>query len=184
MRQFELIGGLLKRWRSWGWGVPGRSRDAQTAHVPSQLDLRRALVTATATALFRVMAQAMAEPLGWPGELSRPKPFPQLHRAAGAHLHHSLWGHRRPATSFTTPAVSSGLSPLAYHFLAGVLEHAPGPWCASPIPQPESYARARGPDHQVRRHLVAGLDPSYGRQQRSHMVRIPDDQAPGTAPGR
>jgi len=171
MRQFELIGGLLEAMEELGWGPYQADHEDANGQFEINWTFADALVTADRHALFRVMAQAMAEPLGWQVSFA-PKPFPQL-TGSGAHLHHSLWD-TEGRNLFHDPRGELGLSPLAYHFLAGVLEHAPA-LCAITNPTAESYARLGGQTTKSGATWSPGWI-SYGGNNRSHMVRIPDDQ--------
>jgi glutamine synthetase len=171
MRQFELIGGLLEAMEELGWGPYQADHEDANGQFEINWTFADALVTADRHALFRVMAQAMAEPLGARVSFG-PKPFPQL-TGSGAHLHHSLWDSSG-RNLFHDPRGELGLSRLAYHFLGGLLEHAPA-LCAITNPTAESYARLGG----ITTNSGATWSPgwiSYGGNNRSHMVRIPDDQ--------
>ncbi|NQV11253.1 MAG: type III glutamate--ammonia ligase [Cyanobacteria bacterium] len=171
MRQFELIGGLLEAMEELGWGPYQADHEDANGQFEINWTFADALVTADRHALFRVMAQAMAEPLGARVSFA-PKPFPQL-TGSGAHLHHSLWD-ASGRNLFHDPRGELGLSPLAYHFLAGVLAHAPA-LCAITNPTAESYARLGGQTTNSGATWSPGWI-SYGGNNRSHMVRIPDDQ--------
>ncbi len=171
MRQYGLIGGLLEAMEELGWGPYQADHEDANGQFEINWTFDDAMVTADRHAFFRVMVQSMAEPLGWQASF-RPKPFAAL-TGNGAHLHHSLWdgGGRN---LFHDPRGELGLSPLAYRFLAGLLEHAPA-LCAITNPTEESYRRLGG------RTTSSGAtwSPSwisYGGNNRTHMVRIPDDQ--------
>lgn len=140
MRQFELIGGLLEAMEELGWGPYQADHEDANGQFEINWTFADALVTADRHAFFRVMAQSMAEPLGARVSFG-PKPFPQL-TGSGAHLHHSLWDSSG-RNLFHDPRGELGLSQLAYHFLGGLLEHAPA-LCAITNPTAESYARLGG----------------------------------------
>ncbi|MCT0209443.1 MAG: type III glutamate--ammonia ligase [Cyanobium sp.] len=171
MRQYPLIGGLLDGMGDLGWGPYQADHEDANGQFELNWTYADALVTADRHAFFRVMAQAMAEQHGARVSFS-PKPFASL-TGNGAHLHHSLWnadGHNL----FHDPRGPLGLSALAYKFLGGLLEHAPA-LCALTNPVAESYQRLGG------LHTTSGStwSPgwiSYGGNNRTHMVRIPDDQ--------
>jgi glutamine synthetase len=171
MRQLELIGGLLEAMEELGWGPYQADHEDANGQFEINWTFADALVTADRHAFFRVMAQAMAERQGWRVSFE-PKPFADL-TGNGAHLHHSLWDSDG-RNLFHDPRGPLGLSPLAYHFLAGLLEHAPA-LCAITNPVTGSYRRlaARAPTSG------ASWSPgwiSYGGNNRTHMVRIPDHQ--------
>src|SRR6202167_834910 len=100
-----------------------------------------------------------------------PKPFSNR-TGSGAHFHVSL-GSAAQKNAFHDPADKSGmgLSPMAYHFLGGVLAHARA-FCAVAAPTVNSYKR-----------LVVGRSLSgatwapayiaYGDNNRTACVRVP-----------
>jgi glutamine synthetase len=117
------------------------------------------------------MAAALAEKHG--ARISfEPKPIAEL-TGNGAHLHCSLWdGAGR--NLFHDPSGALGLSQLAYHFLGGLLAHAPA-LCALTNPVPDSYRRlGRSITSSGATWSPAWI--SYGSNNRTHMVRIPDSQ--------
>ncbi len=171
MRQYGLIGGLLEAMEELGWGPYQADHEDANGQFELNWTFADALVTADRHAFFRVMAQSMAERQGW-GVSFRPKPFADL-TGNGAHLHHSLWdeGGRN---LFHDPRGVMGLSSLAYAFLGGLLEHAPA-LCALTNPMAESYRRLGGSTTTSGSTWSPGWI-SYGGNNRTHMVRIPDDQ--------
>jgi glutamine synthetase len=117
------------------------------------------------------MVQALAERHGVRASF-QPKPIAEL-TGNGAHLHCSLW-EEGGRNAFHDPSGEKGLSTIAYHFLAGVLAHAPA-LCALTNPIPSSYRRlARSITLSGATWSPAWI--SYGGNNRTHMVRIPDDQ--------
>ncbi len=171
MRQLELIGGLLEAMEELGWGPYQADHEDANGQFEINWTFADALTTADRHAFFRVMAQAMAERLGWSVDF-RPKPFPEL-TGNGAHLHHSLWD-ASGRNLFHDPRGELGLSALAYAFLGGLQEHAPA-LCALTNPTEESYRRLGGTTTSSGATWSPGWI-SYGGNNRTHMVRIPDDQ--------
>jgi len=141
MRQFELIAACSKAMVDWAGAVPRPNHDElPNGQFEDQLAFVRALVTADRHASSG-MAQADAEP--WLARRAfAPQALPQLtvQRRPPAPL---AWTPKA-ATSFTTPAVSSGRLPLAYPFLAGVLGANAPALCGHHNPTAESYCAARG----------------------------------------
>ena len=171
MRQLPLIGGLLGAMEELGWGPYQADHEDANGQFELNWTFADALVTADRHAFFRVMASGMAELQG--NRVSfEPKPFAHL-TGNGAHLHLSLWdgGGRN---LFHDPRGDKGLSPLAYAFLAGVLEHAAA-LCALTNPTAQSYRRLAGRTTSSGATWSPGWI-SYGGNNRTHMVRIPDDQ--------
>ena len=87
--------------------------------------------------------------------------------ASGCHLHHSLIDPTTGANLFADPADPYGLSPLAWHFLGGLLVHAPA-LVALLSPTPNDYKRYQ-PGFFAPTHLCWGPD------NRAAAVRIPAD---------
>jgi glutamine synthetase len=105
------------------------------------------------------------------------KPFAAL-TGNGCHTHLSLWGANGNAMAgrnlFHDPDGELGLSRLAYHFLGGLIEHAPA-LCAITNPTVNSYRRlAAPPTTSGATWSPGGI--SYTGNNRTHMVRIPDGQ--------
>jgi len=117
-----------------------------------------------------VMAAAVAERHGCAVSFD-PKPIEGL-TGNGAHLHLSLWQEGR--NLFHDPAGEKGLSPLAYHFLGGLLAHAPA-LCALTNPIPASYRRL-APATTASGATWSPAWICYGGNNRTPMVRIPDGQ--------
>jgi glutamate---methylamine ligase len=100
-----------------------------------------------------------------------PKPFMHL-TGNGCHAHVSLWDRGGDINLFHDPEGELGLSLLAYHFLGGVLAHAE-PLSALFTPTVNSFKRITAAP------TVSGAtwSPnaiSYGGNNRTHMVRIPE----------
>jgi glutamine synthetase len=171
MRHYPLISELLAAMEELGWGPYQADHEDANGQFEINWCFADALTTADRHAFFRVMVAALAEKHGSRASFA-PKPFPDL-TGNGAHLHLSLWdGSGR--NLFPDPSGPLGLAPLAYHFLGGLLEHAPA-LCALTNPVPASYRRlARTPTSSGATWSPAWI--SYGANNRTHMVRIPDNQ--------
>jgi glutamine synthetase len=81
---------------------------------------------------------------------------------SGCHLNLSLWRGDEPATA--DPGDPSGLSPVARHFLAGVLQRLPA-LAALTAASANSYRR-------LRPHFWAGAYRAWGAQNREAAVRV------------
>jgi glutamine synthetase len=154
-----------------GWGPYQADHEDANGQFEINWAFADALVTADRHAFFRVMAQGMAERLGWRVSF-RPKPFAGL-TGNGTHLHHSLWD-ADGRNLFHDPRGALGLSDRAYAFLGGLMAHAPA-LCALTNPIAESYRRLGGLTTTSGATWSPGWI-SYGGNNRTHMVRIPDDQ--------
>ncbi|WP_216900092.1 type III glutamate--ammonia ligase [Synechococcus sp. CCY 9618] len=171
MRHYPLISELLEGMESLGWGPYQADHEDANGQFELNWTYAEALVTADRHAFFRVMAAALAERHGVRVSF-QPKPIPEL-TGNGAHLHASLWD-AAGRNLFHDPSGEKGLSELAYRFLAGLLAHAPA-LCALTNPVAGSYRRlARSVTTSGATWSPSWI--SYGGNNRTHMVRIPDDQ--------
>jgi glutamine synthetase len=175
MRQYPLISALMEGMEELGWGPYQADHEDANGQFEINWTFSEALVTADRHAFFRVMVAALAERQGLRASF-RPKPFQRL-TGNGAHLHLSLWEAKpegRGRNLFHDPEGTLGLSSLAYHFLGGLLAHAPA-LCALTNPSANSYARLGGaPTSSGATWSPTWI--SYGGNNRTHMVRLPDDQ--------
>jgi glutamine synthetase len=91
---------------------------------------------------------------------------------SGLHLHLSLWRDGASLFPADDDPRGHGLTPLAYSFLAGILEHAPG-MQAVIAPTVNSYKRT-GATSTRSGATWSPRHASYGGNDRTHFVRIPD----------
>jgi glutamine synthetase len=170
MRRYPLISALLDAMEELGWGPYQADHEDANGQFELNWTFADALTTADRHAFFKVMAATLAEKHGC-GISFDPKPIDGL-TGNGAHLHVSLWEGSR--NLFHDPGGEKGLSPLAYQFLAGLLAHAPA-LCALTNPVPASYRRlARATTSSGSTWSPAWI--SYGGNNRTHLVRIPNEQ--------
>ena len=127
MRQFGLIWPLLTAMEQLGWGPYQADHEDANGQFEINWTFAEALTTADRHAFFKVMVKAMAEQQGLRASFMA-KPFAAL-TGNGCHTHLSLWGANGSAMAgrnlFNDPDGELGLSSLAYHFLGGLIEHAP-----------------------------------------------------------
>jgi len=170
MRRYPLIRDLLAAMEELGWGPYQADHEDANGQFELNWTFADALTTADRHAFFRVMAATLAEEHGCQVSFD-PKPI-EARTGNGAHLHLSLW--QGETNLFHDPAGEKGLSQLAYHFLGGLLEHARA-LCALTNPVPASYRRlARSTTSSGATWSPAWI--SYSGNNRTHLVRIPDDQ--------
>ena len=176
MRRYPLIGPLLEAMEELGWGPYQADHEDANGQFEVNWTFADGLTTADRHAFFKVMVKSLAEQQGMRASFM-PKPFETL-TGNGCHTHLSLWG--LPGTPgagsnlFANTVGKKGLSPLAYHFLGGLMAHAPA-LCAITNPSVNSYRRlAAPPTTSGATWSPGGI--SYTANNRTHMVRIPDDQ--------
>jgi len=170
MRRLPLIRELVEAMEGLGWGPYQADHEDANGQFELNWTFADALTTADRHAFFRVMAAALAERHGCAASFD-PKPIEGL-TGNGAHLHLSLWQEGR--NLFHDPAGEKGLSAVAYHFLGGLLAHAPA-LCALTNPIPASYRRL-APATTASGATWSPAWICFGGNNRTPMVRIPDGQ--------
>ncbi len=132
----QLAAGLM------GCGLDVFQIDHEDAHGQFELNFHHAdaLTSADHLMLFKMAAHALAEQHGMVFSMM-PKPFAKQ-PGSGMHFHVSMWDGDGPDAScmFDGNQNSSDLSPLAHHFIAGVLHHSAA-LCALAAPTVNSYKR-------------------------------------------
>jgi glutamine synthetase len=159
-----------------GWGV--YQCDHEDANFQYEVNFRYAdaLVTADRTIFFRMMASQLAQRAGAIASFMA-KPF-ATRTGSGAHMHYHLADAARGANLFHDESDSRGLglSRLAYHFIGGVLDHAPA-LCAVTSPTINCYKRLQmGPALTGSRSGYTWTPAfiSYGDNNRTQMLRVPE----------
>lgn len=168
MRQFDLIATLVNYMEQFGWEPYQCDHEDANGQFELNWTYADALVTADRHVFFKYMVKTLAEQRGLVASFM-PKPFSHL-TGNGAHVHMSLWNNGSNAFLDTTDEM--GMSSLGYEFLAGVLSHARGlsALCAPTI---NSYRRL-GATMTESGSTWSPRYLSYGGNNRTHMVRIPD----------
>lgn len=129
-----------------------------------------ALTTADRVITARYLISMVAEKRGMTATFM-PKPFTDR-TGSGLHLHLSLWRDGTALFPDGDDPRGLGLSPLAYSFLAGVVGHAPG-LQAVIGPTVNSYKRTGATSTRSGATWSPRLA-SYGGNDRTHFVRVPD----------
>jgi glutamine synthetase len=171
MRHYPLISDLLSALQDLGWGPYQADHEDANGQFEINWTFDDALITADRHAFFRFLVPWRAEAHGLTASF-RPRPFVEL-TGNGCHLHHSLWD-TSGRNLFPDPQGELGLSAMALHFLGGVLEHAPA-LCAFTNPTSASYRRLAGASTTSGTTWSPAWI-SWGANNRTHLVRVPDDQ--------
>jgi glutamine synthetase len=142
----------------------------EVAHGQHEIDFRYAdaLTTADNISTFRFVVKYVANRFGLIASFM-PKPvFGQ--NGSGMHTHQSLFAGGENA--FWDPKAQWELSPVALHYIGGLLEHARG-FCAITNPLVNSYKR-----------LVPGYEApvnvAWSMHNRSPLIRVPERRGHGT----
>ena len=114
--------------------------DHEDAHGQFEVNFHYAdaLTSADNLMLFKMAAHELAEQHGMVFSMM-PKPFANQ-PGSGMHFHVSMWDGHEPNANCVFDDARADLSPLAHHFIAGVLHHSAA-LCALAAPTVNSYKR-------------------------------------------
>jgi glutamine synthetase len=169
MRRYDVIREICDAMLALGWGPYQNDHEDANGQFEMNWDYADALVTADRHAFFKYMVKSIAEKHGLRATFM-PKPFSHL-TGNGCHAHVSLWDSKGKNV-FADTKGELGISETGYHFLGGLMTHAPA-LCALMNPTVNSYKRLNAP----RTMSGATWSPNtitYGGNNRTHMIRIPD----------
>lgn len=171
-RMYEHLTAVTRAMNALGWGNYANDHEDGAGQFEQNFDYAEALTTADRVISLRYIVSMLAEERNMTATFM-PKPFSD--RAGnGLHLHLSLWEGEQPAFPASDDSRSIGISPLAYSFVAGVLDHAAG-LSAFLAPSVNSYKR-RGARTTSSGATWSPTKATYGGNDRTHFIRIPDDK--------
>jgi glutamine synthetase len=170
MRRYDVITEICDAMQALGWGPYQNDHEDANGQFEMNWDYADALVTADRHAFFKYMAKSIAEKHGLRATFM-PKPFSHL-TGNGCHAHVSVWDRSGKKSLFSDPKGELGISELGYNFLGGIMGHAQG-LCAIANPTVNSYKRLNAPV-TASGATWAPNTITYGGNNRTHMVRIPD----------
>ncbi len=159
-----------------GWGVYQSDHEDANFQYEVNFQYAEALETADRLIAFRMMAGQLAQRAGAIATFMA-KPF-STRTGSGAHMHYHLADAASGANRFRDDSDPRGLglSALAYHFIGGILDHAPA-LCAVTSPTVNCYKRLQmGPALTGSRSGYTWTPAfiSYGDNNRTQMLRIPE----------
>jgi glutamine synthetase len=164
--------------RTLGWGVYQSDHEDANAQFEINFKYADALTTADRFVFFKMMASQVAAKYGAIATFMA-KPFSDR-TGSGAHVHYHIAdaasGKNLCVTDGKTDRRGMGHSELGYHFIGGVLAHAPA-LCAVTSPTVNCYKRL-----QIGARLYSPLSGytwtpafiSYGDNNRTQMIRCPE----------
>jgi glutamine synthetase len=171
-RMYDHLTAVSSAMNALGWGNYANDHEDANGQFEQNFAYADALTTADRVITSRYLISMLAEQRGMTATFM-PKPFSDR-TGSGLHLHLSLW--RDGGSLFPAEASEDergfGISELAYHFLAGVLEHAPG-LQAVLGPTVNSYKRT-GATSTRSGATWSPRRATYGGNDRTHYLRIPD----------
>ncbi|MEM9715773.1 MAG: type III glutamate--ammonia ligase [Pseudomonadota bacterium] len=169
MRRYDVISEICTTMIELGWGPYQNDHEDANGQFEINWDFGPCLRTADQHAFFKFMVKEIAEKHGFRATFM-PKPFTNL-TGNGCHVHHSVWTLDGKTCVFDG-ADEMGLSEVAYHFLGGLMAHGQA-ICAITNPTVNSYKRINAPA-TLSGATWAPQSVTYGGNNRTHMVRIPD----------
>ena len=169
MRRYDLIAEICDAIELLGWEPYQNDHEDANGQFEINWKYAEALKTADRMTFFKYLVKTLAEKHGLRATFM-PKPFSNL-TGNGCHVHASVWD-RETGKNLFVGNDELGMSPLSYHFLGGMLHSAEG-MCAITNPTVNSYRRIRA----ATTTSGATWSPNtitYGGNNRTHMIRIPD----------
>ena len=170
MRRYDVISDICSTLLELGWGPYQNDHEDANGQFEINWDYSDCLKTADQLCFFRFMVKSIAEKHDMRATFM-PKPFAQL-TGNGCHVHASLWSLDEKTCLTNDPDGELGISDMGYHFLGGVLAHAEG-LAALTNPTVNSYKRINAPVTSSGATWAPNTI-TYGGNNRTHMVRIPD----------
>ncbi len=172
-RAYDHLSTLSRTMNELGWENYSNDHEDANGQFEHNFAYADALRTADRVILFRYFAQLAAQRAGKIATFM-PKPFAHL-TGNGLHMHVSVWDaeSKQPLFADAEDPRGHGLSGLGYNFIAGLLDHAPG-LLALTCPTVNSYKRIGAGSRTLSGSSWAPGYASYGGNNRTHMVRIPD----------
>lgn len=170
-RMYDHLTAVSTAMNSLGWGNYANDHEDGNGQFEQNFAHADAMVTADRVISARYLVQMLARAGGMTATFM-PKPF-TARTGSGLHLHLSLWDDAGvPAFPDDTDARGLGLSATAYGFVAGLLAHARG-LHALIAPTVNSYKRT-GAATTTSGATWAPKGATYGGNDRTHFVRVPD----------
>ena len=171
-RMFDHLATVSKSLNRLGWANYANDHEDANGQFEQNFRYADALTTADRLIFFRYMVHMVAHQAGMAATFM-PKPFGNL-TGSGLHLHSSLWDAETGAELFTDPgdARGLGLSELAYHYIGGLIAHAPA-MAAVTCPTVNSYKRF-GVGAPQSGATWAPAYATYGGNNRTQMLRVPE----------
>jgi glutamine synthetase len=165
---------LTRHCNALGWGVYQTDHEDANGQFEVNFKYADALTTADRYTFFKMMTSQVAARHGAIAT-HMAKPFTNR-TGSGAHLHYHLADAASGENLFTDLADPRGLglSPLAYHFLGGIIRHAPA-LCAVTSPTINCYKRLLVGDGLQSTRSGFTWTPafiSYGDNNRTQMIRV------------
>ncbi len=170
-RMYDHLTTVSKYMNQLGWANYANDHEDANGQFEQNFQYADALTTADRLIFFRYMVHMLAHRAGMAATFMA-KPFGKL-TGSGLHLHSSLWDAETGAELFrdADDARGLGLSQLAYHYIGGLIAHAPA-MAAVTCPTVNSYKRF-GVGAPQSGATWAPAYATYGGNNRTQMLRVP-----------
>ncbi|WP_420879416.1 type III glutamate--ammonia ligase [Rhodococcus sp. (in: high G+C Gram-positive bacteria)] len=169
-RMYEHLTAISAAMNQLGWGNYANDHEDGNGQFEQNFQYADALTTADRVVTLRYLISVLAEQRGMTATFM-PKPFADR-TGSGMHMHLSLWQGGDPVFPDRTDPRGLGLSPTAYAFIGGILEHAGGLQGVL-APTVNSYKRT-GATSTSTGATWSPRRPTYGGNDRTHYLRVPD----------
>ena len=171
-RMYEHLTTISTAMNALGWSNYANDHEDGNGQFEQNFQFAEALTTADRVVTLRYLLSVLAAERGMIATFM-PKPFSDR-TGSGLHLHISLTSAGTPVFPDAADDRGLGLSATAYSFIGGILDHA----CALQAlvgPTVNSYKRT-GAVSTASGASWAPRTPTYGGNDRTHYIRVPDDQ--------
>jgi len=171
MRRYDIISEICTTMIELGWGPYQNDHEDANGQFEINWDFNDALTTADQHAFFKFMVKSIAEKHELRATFM-PKPFMDL-TGNGCHVHISVWNRTGKKNLFHDKKGELGISKTGYFFLGGLMSHAEA-LASITNPTVNSYKRINAPP-TLSGATWSPSSVTYGGNNRTHMVRIPDE---------
>ncbi len=169
-RMYDHLTDISTAMNRLGWSNYANDHEDGNGQFEQNFEYAEALTTADRVVTLRYLLSMIAAERGMVATFM-PKPFADR-TGSGLHLHLSLTSGGTPVFPAEEDVRGLGLSETAYSFIGGILEHA----CALQAvvaPTVNSYKRT-GATTTASGASWAPRTPTYGGNDRTHYIRVPD----------
>jgi glutamine synthetase len=171
-RMYSHLTAISTAMNAMGWGNYANDHEDGNGQFEQNFDYADALTTADRVVTLRYLLSMLAAEEGMIATFM-PKPFADR-TGSGLHLHLSLTSGGAPVFPADEDERGLGLSATAYSFIGGILDHATA-LQAVIAPTVNSYKRT-GAVATTSGASWAPRKATYGGNDRTHYVRVPDSQ--------
>lgn len=171
-RMYDHLTAISAAMNQLGWGNYANDHEDGNGQFEQNFQFAEALTTADRVITLRYLLSMIAAERGMVATFM-PKPFGDR-TGSGLHFHLSLTSAGTPVFPYDSDRRGLGLSDTAYAFIGGILEHA----CALQsviAPTVNSYKRT-GAVSTASGASWAPRTATYGGNDRTHYIRVPDAQ--------